>query len=365
MYPPRNFFLGGNTCHGFYSLFHNIIRQDEAKRIFVIKGGPGVGKSTFMKHIGKIFLEKGYHIEYHWCSSDNDSLDGLVIEDLKVCLLDGTSPHIVDPKTPGAVDEIINLGEHWIEANLVNDRNNIANITKKVTKCFQTAYSSLRQAKLYQEEWENYITESTNLAQINQISNFILDKTFTGSKPSYSNYYQPRELFASAITPKGIVNEWPSILNKCERMFILKGEPGTGKSFIIERVIQQAQLLGIYVEAYPCSFNPQVYDGVYIPVIKTAVIHDFQEAFTNKNTSAEVITYDLNDTLNINKLKTHENELVYTKEHFKKSINRAVEYIAEAKRLHDELEEYYVPSMKFEQINAVRDITIKRILALS
>ena len=45
----RDLFPGGNTSLGFFSYYNNIISQEEANRIFVIKGGPGVGKSTFMK----------------------------------------------------------------------------------------------------------------------------------------------------------------------------------------------------------------------------------------------------------------------------------------------------------------------------
>ena len=44
---------GGNTSKGFYSRFDNIISPEEARRIFVIKGGPGTGKSTLMKTFQK------------------------------------------------------------------------------------------------------------------------------------------------------------------------------------------------------------------------------------------------------------------------------------------------------------------------
>jgi len=98
-------FPGGNTAYGFHSFYDYIIEPD-ATRIFVIKGGPGVGKSTFMRKIGETLLEQGFDCEYHCCSSDNGSLDGLVIPAIRVALLDGTAPHVVDPKNPGAVDEI-------------------------------------------------------------------------------------------------------------------------------------------------------------------------------------------------------------------------------------------------------------------
>lgn len=109
----RHMFPGGNTSQGFFSYYDYILSQEEANRIICIKGGPGVGKSTFMKRVGEEMLELGYDIELMHCSSDNNSLDGVVIPSLKVALLDGTAPHVVDPKNPGAVDEIINLGDFW------------------------------------------------------------------------------------------------------------------------------------------------------------------------------------------------------------------------------------------------------------
>lgn len=89
----RHMFPGGNTSQGFFSYYDYILSQDEATRIICIKGGPGVGKSTFMKKIGEEMQERGYNVEFMHCSSDNNSLDGVVIPAIKVALLDGTAPH--------------------------------------------------------------------------------------------------------------------------------------------------------------------------------------------------------------------------------------------------------------------------------
>lgn len=89
----KKVFPGGNTANGFYSYYDQIIGTD-ATRIFVIKGGPGVGKSSFMKKIGYEMVDKGYDVEFHQCSSDNGSLDGVVIPALKIAFLDGTAPQV-------------------------------------------------------------------------------------------------------------------------------------------------------------------------------------------------------------------------------------------------------------------------------
>ncbi|MFZ5686833.1 MAG: hypothetical protein ACOY9Y_01370 [Bacillota bacterium] len=100
----RKVFPGGNTSQGFYSFYHHIIPLD-ATRIFVLKGGPGVGKSTFMKTIAESLIANGYSVEYHCCSSDNNSLDGVVIPEIAVALIDGTAPHGV-VSTQKTVDKL-------------------------------------------------------------------------------------------------------------------------------------------------------------------------------------------------------------------------------------------------------------------
>lgn len=47
-----NFFLGANSGSGFQNLFSEIMDPETAFDIMILKGGPGVGKNTFMREIG-------------------------------------------------------------------------------------------------------------------------------------------------------------------------------------------------------------------------------------------------------------------------------------------------------------------------
>ena len=123
----RKIFPGANTANGSFNFFDNII-QGDINRIFCFKGGPGVGKSSLMRKIAQEFIDRGYDVELHHCPSDPSSLDALLIKKLGVVLLDGTSPHIVDPKNPGAVDEIVNLGEFWNVENLEKNKDEITGL---------------------------------------------------------------------------------------------------------------------------------------------------------------------------------------------------------------------------------------------
>ena len=45
------FFLGANTPSGFYSLYDQMLDPAEARRVFLLKGGAGCGKSSLMKRV--------------------------------------------------------------------------------------------------------------------------------------------------------------------------------------------------------------------------------------------------------------------------------------------------------------------------
>ena len=68
------YYLGSNTHKGFYGLYEEAIAPLD--RVFLLKGGPGTGKSSLMKKVMKEGLNRGYSVECWHCSGDPNSLDG-------------------------------------------------------------------------------------------------------------------------------------------------------------------------------------------------------------------------------------------------------------------------------------------------
>lgn len=84
------FFLGANTSRGFCSFFDELQCNDNWQT-YILKGGPGTGKSSGLKRIAK---EVGTaETEYIYCSSDPKSLDAVILHNKEVSIADGTSPH--------------------------------------------------------------------------------------------------------------------------------------------------------------------------------------------------------------------------------------------------------------------------------
>lgn len=88
-----DFFAGANSGEGFRSLFSELVDIEDTYDLMVLKGGPGVGKNTFMREVARAMEAAGTTVERLWCSGDPDSLDGVVLPELRCAVVDGTSPH--------------------------------------------------------------------------------------------------------------------------------------------------------------------------------------------------------------------------------------------------------------------------------
>ena len=89
---PIDFFLGATTPAGFKGYFEPL-RREPGMQMYLIKSGPGCGKSSLMRRVAQAMEEKGASVEYIACSGDPDSLDAVVFPALNTAIVDGTAPH--------------------------------------------------------------------------------------------------------------------------------------------------------------------------------------------------------------------------------------------------------------------------------
>lgn len=310
-----------------------------------------------MRRIGEKMHAQGYDIELHHCSSDNNSLDGVVIPALGIALMDGTAPHIVDPKNPGCVDEIIHLGDFWQQDNLVKNKEHILSCNKEITKYFHHAYRMLHGAKSLYDDWKSIHLDALHTADCNQKTISLTKEIFKNIVPSGTG--KLRKLFASAITPDGHLNYIASITQDIPQQYLITGEPGSGKSLLVTTILNHALLLGLDVEAYYCPFDPLKPEHLVIPAIGVAIITaSFPHLY--ENPSAKMI--DMNPCIDLDATASYRNEIDYARTTYLELFHKGVHYIHCAKKLHDQLETYYVPNMDFIGIEKLWIKTLDRIL---
>lgn len=146
---PRQCFAASNSGHGFHSYYGEVFSPARTDRLYVIKGGPGTGKSHFMKTVARRARTEGYRVTEYLCSSDPSSLDGLVLEregSPTLGLLDGTPPHVWEPALPGARDELINLGSFWDGRRLYGEADTVRRLSEAKSAAYTRAYALLRAA---------------------------------------------------------------------------------------------------------------------------------------------------------------------------------------------------------------------------
>ena len=246
----KHFFLGGNTPKGFYSYYDYLLPQESARKIYCIKGGPGTGKSTLMKKVAEAALKKGADVEIAHCSSDPDSLDGVIIKPANVALVDGTSPHIVDPKTPGAVDIILNMGVCWDEDALRRHKEGIIRTNERIKEQFSRAYVYLASAHHLHNDIERISRDSIKNNVHSAFEENILYREFA-EIPITDVKGRVRKLFASGITPKGIMDYSNTVLEGY-KVYTLKGYVGD----TLQRICDIAVNRGFNAETYYCPFLP-------------------------------------------------------------------------------------------------------------
>jgi hypothetical protein len=347
----RNYYAGGNTARGFHNLYPSNL--EGLDRLFILKGGPGTGKSSMMKKIGEEWLGKGFDIELLHCSSDNNSIDGLIIRELGVGIVDGTAPHVIEPTAPGAVEEYINLGEAWDSNKLAGEKGNIVKLTGKISESFQTAYSTFAEALRVHDEWEKIYINSMDFDKADQLTASLIDRFF--GKIKLNKKADVRHRFLGAATPQGAVDFVPNLTEDLTKRYFIKGRPGSGKSTMLKKLAAAAEERGFDVEVYHCGFDPNSLDMVIVRELGFAIFDSTapHEYFPNSDRDEIIDMYEELIAPGTDEIFAADIEEIAGR--YKGKMQEAISYLATAKSLHDELEEIYVGAMDFEVVNGIQE----------
>ncbi len=351
-----SYMAAANTCEGFVSYFDDLLKSGE--RIFILKGGPGCGKSTFMKKVAKEIVNKGYKLDLIYCSSDKDSLDAIFIHDIKVIILDGTAPHVIDPKYPGVVDSIVNFGEYFNEYKLRESKNKIKEIIDKKAEKYKELYSVLKSAKIIHDKIEKEYLIGMNFEKANQISTFLSNEIIKENKG-----VEGKEIhrFSGALTPQGQVSYYDELTFDIESRYIVKGRAGSGKSTLMNKIATNAINNGYEVEFYHCGLDPKSLDMVIIRELSVAILDGTYPHIVDPTGSDKVI--DMFEECIDKEIVNEEDEILISKnKEYKDEIEKAKNIFDEIKNLHEILENIYSSTVDFSKVDDVYKKIVNEIL---
>lgn len=342
------FYLGACSPKGFRSHYDSLL--GELSSLTVIKGGSGCGKSTFMRAVARAAREHGLDVSEILCSSDPDSLDAVIVPALSLGFVDGTAPHVLEPKICGGSMNYLNFGAFYDRAAMRANEAEIAALQAKnaaqyrlVTACLASA-DRLLDCVRAETETPCCREESEALAECLALS---------ALRPRQEKGSVKRRLL-TAVTPKGLqfCTKTPSAL--CERVYVLRDNYGLAPK-LLQTLLDRAEEQG-----HDCivCYSPLLPDGMpthlLIPSAGAAFVSESRDFPYDGESFCRI---DLDSTLPPVRRK----ELEFCCRTVTELLYRSVFHLRAAKQLHDRMEQLARPFVDYEAVTALTEKTVARI----
>ena len=351
-------FMGANSPLGFCSFFEDIYNPYKNHHPYIIKGGPGTGKSTLMKKVARIAQEKGFDTELIYCSSDPKSLDGVIVRDLDLSLIDGTSPHVLEPRFPGAVENIVNTGDFWDKKKLSEKSDKIRSLTLENSIHHRRSARYLAAAGAVNEE------------NIRIAHSFIREDKINGFALRFASRELPKKKgapvgrrtrrFISGITPEGIVFLNDTVSALATRIIGISDEYGAVSPLLCQRIGDAAIKNGYDVIFCQCPMKPKGdCEHIIIPEISLALITLKKE---------HPVTLSCDRIIHSGRFmhegaEAYRQQIRWSKKICSHLIGESINSLKNAKAVHDKLEKEYIEAMDFDALNDYTDILTEEIFS--
>ena len=334
------FFLGATGENGFVNRFADVYNNSADWRVYIIKGGAGCGKSTFMKRLADscdcAILCR--------CSSDPQSLDAVILPDKKVMIADGTAPHILEPKYAGMCERIVNFFDILDSEMLYKNRNQIREIYKENAQFHKQAKTYISCAGAFLRSRFETATSEIDNAKCRKFASSIAKKYIKKKGESEKIY----NIYLEAVTPDGWVcfNKTPNAF--CENVITIADDFGAVADAIIRQLLSIAKANNHTVFACYNPILPDVLRGIILPECNFAVVcTDF---LSNSFLATKKVHFKrfYKDT----KVLTNE-QMKFCKKSAKFMISNAEKELRSAKLSHDRLEKYYISVADFPKTDDI------------
>ncbi|MBR4910384.1 MAG: hypothetical protein IKZ47_03560 [Clostridia bacterium] len=351
----QKYFLAANSADGFISHFGDCYIPG-SWRAYIIKGGPGTGKSGFMKHLASKAADKGYAVTLCPCSSDPDSLDAVIIEDIKTVVLDGTAPHTVEPQLPGACENIINTGEFWDGEKLFRNADGIAAAAKLNSRFHKTAAAYISAAGELLSDNLKLSRGFTDRAAAIRFARRTAAK-YLPLKPDRCGSEFIR--FIGGVTPKGLISFSKTVTENFKNVVIIEDKYGGASGEIMQCLRAAAIKKGLDIITLKNPLLPlELTDHILIPELSLAFVTENDHIKFNVRTRrVHARRFTFSDIAG-----KYKSRMLFNRKVSRELLFGAVGALKSAKEAHDTLEKFYIDSMDFEALTRFISETSEKIL---
>ncbi len=350
LHAPVTFFLGANTPAGFVGFTNELYDVSDGWQVYLIKSGPGTGKSSLMKKIYKRLLP--LEPEVIVCSSDPSSLDGLIYPTLKRCILDATAPHVAEPHCWGAVEQIVPLSWCVDETAMRPFAGEILAATEDNREGHRRCCNYLRAAAALLRENRRLGEVGLDREKITRLAARIAEREFTGGCGKGRITHR----FLSAITPLGHVVQAETLQTLCPRIYTVEDEQGAAARLLLSELENRAQAAGVEGIACPCPLFPN--DGA-----EHLLFPSLGVGFTTSN-SFHKADFPVYRRIHAGRFATGDAPSKKQLQNFNRRaarelVRQACTLSAQAKEAHDRMESYSIAAMDWERANEMGERIVR------
>lgn len=340
-----HYFLGANSPQGFYSLYDELMDLKADDAVYILKGGPGCGKSSFMKKIAGEMTQNGLDVEYIYCSGDPDSLDAIRIPALKTAYVDGTAPHVIEPKYPAVMEQYVNLGEFYDVKPLKEHKDTVIELNKAYKALYVRAYDCIGAACSVIRQLSELVVDEEMIKAVHKRGKGIIAREIPKNKKAKQEGGRLSR-FLSAFTCKGHIFRQDTVDALAERVYVLDNNLGLA-DVLLRDISEAAKEAGYDTVLCPSPLDPNALDHLLIPELSLA--------FVSRNQHME---YDgehyrhirLDAMAEGETLRNCKARIRFSRKMFAILMQEAADTLQNAKALHDELEKVYNPYVDFDGV---------------
>ena len=355
--PKIQSFLGGNTPSGFYSLYHQLSDPEQFRAVYIIKSGPGSGKSSLMRRVGRHAEAAGLETEEVLCSGDPDSLDALILPQLGAAIVDGTSPHVLEPKCPGVIDRYIDLSGFYNREGLQPLKQNVLDAFAEYQGHYKRVYRCLGAAGELRRDMNELLATTAVQQKLAKRAAGIIGREL--KKPGNCGT-PPQQRFISAVTHKGAVALWDTVDAQAGRVYELADTYGLAHH-LLNPILTAALAAGHRAVACPDPMAPDRLAHLIFPDLSLAFVTSTPEQPWPHRAYRRL---RLDAMVDAEAYRAAKPRLRFTRRVAAALLDEGVAGLAQAKAAHDKLEQLYNPYVDFDRVAETADRVADAILSL-
>lgn len=351
---PLDFFLAANSTQGFVSRFDQLGDHQQGWRSIIIKGVPGCGKSTLMRQAAQAMAECGEAVEQIHCSSDPDSLDGVILENLRVSVADGTAPHVLEPRYPGAFERVLNLFDALDMEELYRCREEIIDLFDQNHALYERAYRFFSAAGSLQSDSSRLGTECLNLVKLNKTALRMARQEFAPARARLSNLQnenagKEKIRFLSAVSKDGVIFYEQTVKKLCSRIYLLIDEVGCPGKYFLSALRSLALSAKQQVISCYCPLRP--FDKLEHLLIPSAGVGFITSNSFHKPELPIEGVINCRRFLDQDLLRDRKQKLTFNRRATRELLTEGQRIMGEAKTVHDKLERCYHKAVDFSIVD--------------